>query len=91
VRPVRTIPIACALFAAAHGAEQVKLDRVERMPNLPQPYAMRDWKKVARGKATVQLDPDSAPIVVLVPANAGMTREGRRAMVNGVVVDYCCP
>jgi len=48
VRFVRTIPIACALFAAAHGAEQVKLDRVELMPNLPQPFAMRDWKKVAR-------------------------------------------
>jgi len=44
----RAIPITCALLAAALGAEQAKLDRVEQMPNLPQPYAMRDWKKVAR-------------------------------------------
>ena len=28
------------------GAEQLPIARVERMPNLPQPYQMRDWRKV---------------------------------------------
>jgi hypothetical protein len=27
-------------------AEQIVIARVERMPNLPQPYRMRDWQKV---------------------------------------------
>ena len=26
--------------------EQLPIARVERMPNLPQPYQMRDWRKV---------------------------------------------
>ncbi len=30
-------------------AQQISIPRIELMPNLPQPYAMRDWKSVAKG------------------------------------------
>ncbi|MCX6233665.1 MAG: laminin G [Bacteroidetes bacterium] len=29
-------------------AQQIDIDRIEMMPNMPQPYEMRDWKSVAR-------------------------------------------
>ncbi len=36
------------LPARADTASQIRIPRVEQMPNLPQPFAMRDWKQVAR-------------------------------------------
>lgn len=30
-------------------AQQIPIDRVEKMPNLPAPYQMRDWKQVTLG------------------------------------------
>ncbi len=30
-------------------AQQLAIPRIEQMPNIPQPYAMRDWKSVAKG------------------------------------------
>ena len=44
--------LVAGLFApfAPHGrAEQVVISRVEQMPNLPQPYAMRNWRKAGHG------------------------------------------
>lgn len=35
----------CALLSVS--AQQIALWRIERMPNMPSPYLMRDWKKVA--------------------------------------------
>jgi len=32
----------------ADPATQIRIPRIEQMPNLPQPFAMRDWKRVAR-------------------------------------------
>lgn len=32
----------------ADTATQIGIPRIEQMPNLPQPFAMRDWKQVAR-------------------------------------------
>ncbi len=29
--------------------QQLEIDRIEQMPNLPQPYHMRNWKEVAKG------------------------------------------
>ena len=37
--PTLTFAVSC---------EQIRIPRVEQMPNFPQPYQMRDWKKVAR-------------------------------------------
>lgn len=30
-------------------AQQININRIEQMPNLPSPYLMRDWKEVAKG------------------------------------------
>jgi len=35
-------------LAFAVSCEQIRIPRVEQMPDFPQPYQMRDWKKVAR-------------------------------------------
>lgn len=40
---------------SAH-AQQINIPRVEQMPNLPQPYHMRDWKKVALGYDSLIFD-----------------------------------
>lgn len=37
-------------------ARQVEVPRIERMPSLPQPYQMRDWKEVASGYARLVFD-----------------------------------
>jgi len=33
---------------AAEASPQIRIARIEQMPNLPQPFKMRDWKQVAR-------------------------------------------
>jgi hypothetical protein len=46
---IRWLPVLLAVPPATLGlpsAEQISIARVERMPNLPQPYQMRDWRKV---------------------------------------------
>jgi hypothetical protein len=42
--------VTAAFFTAqtALAVEQISIERVEKMPNMPSPYKMRDWKKVAR-------------------------------------------
>ncbi|HSS99198.1 MAG TPA: hypothetical protein VLK33_19320, partial [Terriglobales bacterium] len=35
--------------------------------------------------------PDSARILSLVPKSGSMTREGTRALINGITVDYLKP
>ena len=40
--------MACFLFNNLP-AQQINIDRIEQMPNLPQPYQMRNWKQVASG------------------------------------------
>lgn len=37
-------------------AQQIDINRIEMMPNLPQPYAMRDWKRVAKNYDTLAFD-----------------------------------
>lgn len=38
--------ISASVYAQQH---QLAIDRIERMPDLPQPYMMRNWKAVAEG------------------------------------------
>lgn len=40
---------AAFLFAADSAAQQIAVNRIEMMPNLPAPYQMRNWKQVALG------------------------------------------
>jgi len=37
-------------------AQQIPIARIELMPNLPQPYQMRNWKKVALGYDSLVFD-----------------------------------
>lgn len=37
------------IFAELNFSQQVDINRIEQMPNFPQPYIMRDWKNVAIG------------------------------------------
>ena len=43
---------------AACLADQVAIPRIEQMPNMPQPYEMRDWQKVARDFDVLAFDFD---------------------------------
>jgi phage-related protein len=43
------LPILLALFNFNIQAQQIAVPRIDLMPDLPQPYLMRDWKQVARG------------------------------------------
>jgi hypothetical protein len=37
-------------------AQQININRIEQMPNLPAPYEMRDWKKVTAGYDSLVFD-----------------------------------
>ncbi len=43
-------------FVVLLPAQQINIDRIELMPNFPQPYEMRDWKEVARGYDSLVFD-----------------------------------
>src|SRR5262249_20377710 len=42
----------------------------------------------ASANAKVAIEPDSAAVIVLVPADAKITYDGRRTLADGVVIDY---
>ena len=39
-------------------AQQISIDRIDQMPNLPAPYEMRDWKQVTLGYDSLVFDFD---------------------------------
>ena len=42
--------------AIALNAQQININRIEQMPNIPSPYEMRDWKKVTAGYDSLVFD-----------------------------------
>lgn len=44
------------LFLYLAQGQQIMIDRIEQMPELPQPYFMRDWKKVTAGYDSLVFD-----------------------------------
>lgn len=42
--------------AIAINAQQININIIEQMPNMPSPYEMRDWKKVAAGYDSLVFD-----------------------------------
>ncbi|MBN1478884.1 T9SS type A sorting domain-containing protein [candidate division KSB1 bacterium] len=44
------------LTMAGSFAQQISVNRIEQMPNLPEPYAMRNWKKGAMGYDSLVFD-----------------------------------
>ncbi|MBN2347801.1 MAG: T9SS type A sorting domain-containing protein [Bacteroidales bacterium] len=43
------LPVLLAVLSSNIQAQQIVVPRINLMPDLPQPYLMRDWKQVARG------------------------------------------
>jgi hypothetical protein len=48
--------VAMAGLGSVVRAEQTTVSRIEKMPAIPQPYEMRDWKAVARGYVDLVLN-----------------------------------
>jgi hypothetical protein len=44
------------LFVINVNAQQITINRIEQMPNIPSPYEMRDWKKVTAGYDSLVFD-----------------------------------
>src|SRR5690606_9039580 len=63
------------LAAEAMAQERVDLARVEQMPRFPQPYAIRDWQRVAQRYDSLVFDPHRQgtylPLVWLEPPGRG--------------------
>src|SRR5208283_1633671 len=61
-------------------ARQIGLPRIEQMPNLPQPYVMRDWKKVARDYDALVFDRNAKgrflPLIWIDKSHIGCDDEG---------------
>jgi len=73
-RPVALLVALVALtlaVASTLGAEQRVIGRVQRMPRVPEPLVVRDWRQVARQYYELLLDPatrlDGNPLVVVDP------------------------
>lgn len=45
-------------------------------------------KRGVTGTTSVKIPADTAMVIVLAPANGSLKKEGRRTLVNGVVIDY---
>lgn len=95
-----TLLIAASLTAHA---QQIAIPRIEQMPNSPTPYAMRNWKEVARGYDSLVFDLSRTgtylPLVrvyantVNYPAHAGFglhTVVGTTAPQSGEAIN-CLP
>ncbi len=70
---------------------QAAIDRVESMPNMPQPYAMRDWNAVARGFDLLAFNPQASgqylPLVWLLPSGSSPTGYGLPSYVGDYRTD----
>ncbi len=63
---VRKNPVLKLLFAislimimpAKNYSQQISIPRIDQMPDLPTPYMMRDWKKVAAGYDSLVFNPN---------------------------------
>lgn len=53
------LALVCFVTFPAIATEQIVVSRVEKMPRLPQPLHVLDWKQTARAYYTVFFDPDA--------------------------------
>lgn len=69
-------------------AQQINIDRIDQIPNIPQPYLMRDWKQVAQNYDSfvfnVDLDGEYLPIVGINPVAINYPEHKSAAMVSYV-------
>ncbi|MDA3906740.1 MAG: T9SS type A sorting domain-containing protein [Bacteroidales bacterium] len=69
-------------------AQQIVINRIEQMPNLPQPYLMRDWKEVAQNYDSLVFDMDLSgqylPLVAINASGVNYPNHESAAMVSYV-------
>lgn len=53
---IKIIFFSSIIFSIDLFAQQININRIEMMPNLPSPYEMRDWKQVAKGYDSLVFD-----------------------------------
>ncbi len=58
IRFLLIIVLSVLVFASPSFTEQIEIDLVEQMPNIPSPYEMRDWKLVTLGYDSLVFDFD---------------------------------
>jgi hypothetical protein len=71
----------------AHAAE-VRIDIGPEPKDLYDAAAHQFIKEKSVGMTSISIPPDSALVVVLAPAGGTRTPEGKRLLINGVVIDY---
>ncbi len=49
IKPIYLLALISLLTTIQLSAQQINIPRIEEMPNLPEPYIMRDWQQVALG------------------------------------------
>jgi hypothetical protein len=69
-------------------ARKVELDVGDEKRDLYDAVSNRFLRKGVSGKASLTIPADGAVVLVVAPAGGKVTREGRKTLVNGVVVDY---
>ncbi len=80
--PTATVLTGLLWLAAAAGvrAEQIAIPRVDEMPNLPQPYVMKDWRAIARAYDRLVFDlhakGEFLPLVWLDEGRVNIDRTG---------------
>ena len=55
-KKVFNIILFVSVFLKELSAQQINIDRIEKMPNIPTPYEMRDWEKVTAGYDSLVFD-----------------------------------
>ncbi len=71
---------------ASEKTVQVEVGREPR--DVYDSVANRFIRRDVSGLIEITIAPDSAVVIVLTPASGAVTRDGRRTLVEGVVVDY---
>jgi len=75
-------------FSASLTAQQISINRIEQMPNIPQPYLMRDWKQVAQNYDSlvfdVNLSGEYLPLVAINESGVNYPNHESAAMVTYV-------
>lgn len=59
IKSLLLIGLLCLFSTGQLTAQQVSIQRVEEMPNMPQPYLMADWKQIAFGYDSLAFDLDA--------------------------------
>lgn len=56
IRSIILILVLFISFVSETYTQQISINRIEQMPNIPSPYEMRDWKKVTAGYDSLVFD-----------------------------------